>query len=296
MAAISVDPVAVVGLGAVGGSVAKALVRVGARVSGYAASVSDRDAARRDGVVVSEGIQECVAGMRTVLIAVPVAAHGAVAALVAAAASTDAVLLHAASLQAPDALAAAGGGSASYPHSLARRLIGTHPLAGSHRAGYDAARADLFAGCVVSIESRADAAVRATAEAMWRAAGAARFEYRTAEEHDGVMTWVSHLPQLASIALADSIASSGIAAAALGPGGRDATRLASSSFETWGGILAGARPGAVAATSALENSVRALRAALESGDFDAVARLWNAARAWRDAADAGVGADVRAAR
>ena len=296
MAALGVDPVAVIGLGAVGGSVAKALVRVGARVSGYAASASDRDAAKRDGVVVSDGIEECVAGMRTVLIAVPVAAHGAVAALVAAAAAHDAVLLHAASLQGPDALAAAGGGSASYPPPLARRLVGTHPLAGSHRAGYSAARADLFAGCVVSIESRADSTVRAIAEAMWRAAGAARFEYRTAEEHDGVMTWVSHLPQLASVALADSIASAGIAASALGPGGRDATRLASSSFETWGGILSGARAGAVAATCALEKSVGALRAALERGDLDAVARLWNSARAWRDAADADVGAEARAAR
>ncbi|MFN2567880.1 MAG: prephenate dehydrogenase/arogenate dehydrogenase family protein [Gemmatimonadaceae bacterium] len=283
MAPLGLGPVAVIGLGAIGGSVAKALVLAGARVQAYAESAADADAARRGGIEVSADIPRCVAGLPVIVLAVPVRAHAAVAAAVVDAASTDAVVLHTASLQTAAALAAAGG--LPYGPDVARRVLGSHPLAGSHRAGFAAADARLFAGCVVSTEARADTGARAIAERLWRAAGAARIDYRTADEHDELMTWVSHLPQLASTALAHAIASSGVAASALGPGGRDATRLAASPFEMWSGILAGARPGAVRAATALERSVAALRVALETGDTDALETVWAAARAWREAAD-----------
>jgi prephenate dehydrogenase len=140
----------------------------------------------------------------------------------------------------------------------------------------------MFAGCVVSVEARASGHARATAERLWRLVGAQRFEYRTAEDHDRLMTWVSHLPQLASTALADALASAGVGSQALGPGGRDATRLAASPFEIWGGILAAARPEAARAAAALERSVREIRSALESGDMETVERIWASARAWAE--------------
>ena len=270
MASVDLAPVAIIGLGAIGGSLAKALVRSRVRVRAYATSAADADGALRDGIDVANEIAGCVAGMPIVLIAVPVTAHGAVADAVASAARDDAILLHAASLQRVDAVGSAG------------RVIGTHPLAGTHRAGFAAADADIFAGCTVSVEARAGAGVRATAERLWGAVGARRFEYRTAEEHDRLMTWVSHLPQLASTALADAIAGAGVEFDALGPGGRDATRLAASPFEMWSGILAVARPEAARAAAALERSVGALRSALESGDMQAVERIWTAARGWAE--------------
>jgi prephenate dehydrogenase len=270
VASISVGPVAIIGLGAVGGSVAKALVRAGVRVRAYTASAADAAGALGAGIDVANEIAGCVAGMPVVLIAVPMAAHASVADAVVAAAPDDSMLLHAASLQARTAVGAAV------------RVIGTHPLGGTHRAGFAAADPDIFAGCAVSIEARAADEARGTAERLWRVIGARRFDYRTAEEHDRLMTWVSHLPQLASTALADAIASAGVGTDALGPGGRDATRLAASSFEMWAGILAAARPEAARATAALEKSVTAIRAALESGDLQAIEQIWNSARAWAE--------------
>lgn len=259
---------AVVGLGAVGGSVAKALIRVGVRVRGYTSSHADAAAARRHGIEVADDIAHCVAQMPLVLIAVPLAAHAAVADATLAAAPEDAVLVHAGSLQGEHALGRLG------------RVIGTHPLAGTHESGFGAADADMFAGCVVSVEARASSDVRAAAERLWRAVGAREFEYRSSADHDRLMTWVSHLPQLASTALANAIASAGVGSEALGPGGRDATRLAASPFDMWGAILAAARPEAARAAAALERSVSAMRSALESGDMQTVERLWASARAW----------------
>ena len=278
-----IGPVAVIGLGAIGGSVAQALVRAPVRVCAYATSDADVAGARDAGIDVAPDIRTCVANATVVLIAVPLSAHAAVAADVVTAAPRDAVLFHAGSLQDARALAAAAAPPGVDTGTL-RRVIGTHPLAGSHRAGFTAADASLFAGCTVSIEARAGRDARKTAEELWRATGARRFEYRPAEEHDQLMTWVSHLPQLASIALAGAIAEAGIASSALGPGGRDATRLAASSFDVWNGILAGAGPEAARAAAALERSVGALRSALESADMEAIERMWAAARTWREAA------------
>jgi prephenate dehydrogenase len=270
VAAVDVGSVAVVGLGAIGGSVAKALRRAGVPVRGYTTSEADATGARLDGIEVADSIRDCVAGTAVVLVAVPVAAHPAVAQTVAAAARDEALLFHAASLQSADAL------------GQTRRLVGTHPLAGTHRTGFASADADMFAASVVSIEARASSDVRAVAERLWRAVGAGRFEYRSAADHDHLMAWVSHLPQIASTALAEAIASAGVGADALGPGGRDATRLAASSFEIWRGILTAARPEAARAAAALERSVGAIRSALESGDMQAVERIWASACAWSD--------------
>jgi prephenate dehydrogenase len=284
VAPLDFGPVAVVGLGAIGGSVAKALLREGVRVCAYASNAPDVAAARRHGITVAADLATCVAEVSVVLIAVPLSAHAAVAAEVARAAPREATLLHTGGLQSASALAAAAPGNAADPE-IARRAIGTHPLAGSHRAGFSAADPDLFDGCVVSTEDRAGGHARTVAERLWRAVGARRFEYRSAEEHDRLMTWVSHLPQLASIALAGTIANAGVPSSALGPGGRDVTRLAASSFAMWSGILVGARADAVRAAAALERSVGALRSALESADMDTVERMWSAARAWREATD-----------
>jgi prephenate dehydrogenase len=270
VASVDVGPVAVIGLGAVGGSVAKALTRASIPVRGCTSSDADAEAARRDGIEVADDIAACAARVPVVLIAVPVTAYAAVAAAALAAASDETVLFHTASLQGENAVGKAG------------RVIGTHPLAGTHRAGFGGADADMFAGCVVSIEARASSDVRATAERLWRAVGARRFEYRSAEEHDRLMTWVSHLPQLASTALADAIASAGVGSDALGPGGRDATRLAASPFEMWSALLAAARPDAARAAAVLEKRVSAIRLALESGDMQTIQRIWASARAWVD--------------
>lgn len=285
MAALGGAPVAIVGLGVIGGSVVKALIRERATVRAYAPRGPDSEKARQADVDVAPDLQSCLAGARVALIAVPLTTHAAVASEVVAVAPAETILLHAGSLQAPMAIRAAAGHDVPGTAEAMERVVGTHPLAGSHRSGFGGASADLFSGCVVFVEARADADTRAAAEELWRNAGAARIEYRSADEHDRLMTWVSHLPQLASTALADAIATGGAPSSALGPGGRDATRLAASPFAMWRGILAGARPEAVRAVAALERSAAALRDALERSDMAAVERMWREAAAWRQAAD-----------
>src|SRR6185436_4027582 len=81
-------------------------------------------------------------------------------------------------------------------------FVGGHPMAGSHRAGIEFARADLFEDAPYAIVSSEEAedAVSIFSEVV-QAIGA-RLVITTAGHHDRVVARISHAPQLLSTALA----------------------------------------------------------------------------------------------
>ena len=267
-------PVAVVGLGCIGGSLARAFTANGGALRAWSESTADRELAAAAGISVSADLRAALQGAATVVIAVPLLKIAPIAAD-AMVLAPQAVVMHTGSLQRSKAL------ELKVSPSLNLRVIGTHPLAGSHETGFAASRADLFAGCAVSIETRASDRVRAAAESLWRAAGAARFDYRTADEHDRLMTWVSHLPQLTATALAGSLEAAGIDPSAVGPGARDTSRLAGSALDLWAPLLAAAPEDLDRALAAFTAHLGELRAALAARDPQRLAALWEPARAWR---------------
>ena len=269
-------PLFVAGLGLIGGSVARAALRSGYRVFGTSERETDRHRAEAAGISCPSGEREmraALAGAPTVVLAVPLDGLRVVAEEVLARASPTASILHTCSLQRAEAIDLA-------PQAY-RRVLGTHPLAGSTTSGFAASTADLFRGATVSVESRADAASRAAAEVLWSDLGATRVEYRSAEEHDVLMSWVSHLPQLVATALAGTLAHAGIQPASCGPGARDTTRLALSPLAMWAPILAVAPRETTEAIAVLESRLAALRRAIEGHDATALNALWRESRDWR---------------
>ena len=271
--------VAIIGLGVIGGSAALRLRERGTPTRGFSASAADRELARKSGIAVTETLDQAVKDVGLVLIAVPIDRICAVATQVIGAAPPSATILHAGSLQRLEAV-----------HELPEvgaRVIGTHPLAGSHLTGFGGARADLFSGATIFVERRASPRQREDAELFWSMAGAKRVEYTSANEHDAAMAWVSHLPQLASTALASTLADKTSLAIPLvpGPGARDATRLAMSTLEIWQPILDRAPAETTSALRALETHLQQLRIALESRDWESVRGIWSAAHDWREAAE-----------
>lgn len=267
--------VAIVGLGVIGGSAALRVHERGTPLRTFSTSADDCALAREAGLVVSQSLDAAVRDVGLVLIAVPLNHISSVATEVIGAAPATATILHAGSLQRRDALDAMP--------EVAARLIGTHPIAGSHRSGFAAARADLFRDATVYVERRATARQRADAELFWSLAGARRIAYDNAPEHDAAMAWLSHLPQLASKALADTLASTAPSDMEIGPGpgARDTTRLAMSPFEMWHPILERAPAETAAALRAFEQSVEHLRIALEARDWETMRMIWERASTWR---------------
>ena len=96
-----------------------------------------------------------------------------------------------------------------------------------------------------------------------------------------MMAWISHLPQLASTALAATFAAEHIDPASVGPGARDITRLAASSFDQWSSLVQSQPQVLDAAMEKLGRSIAEMREALSHADQRALRKLWNSARDWR---------------
>lgn len=262
--------VAIAGLGAIGGSLALALRESGVAVVGFAGR-EDCALATRAGVLVAQTLASAVRGAGLVVLAVPTGVVREAASVVRT--LTDVPVLHVASVQRAASLGFA-------PDDWVP--LGTHPIAGTHRSGFAAADKGMFRGARVSIEARATTAERRTAEWLWTAVGAGRVEYRDAAAHDRQMAWVSHLPQLASVALASAVMRGGESPSALGPGGRDGTRLAASGFSMWRDILGANADEVAPALECLERELRALREAIAAGEPDRIRDAWERARVWRE--------------
>jgi prephenate dehydrogenase len=117
------------------------------------------------------------------------------------------------------------------------RWVGSHPMAGSEKAGFAAARADLFQGAtvVVTPTGETDAAALATVTAFWQACGG-NVKTLSPTEHDRLVAQVSHLPHLLASVLVEQTETAALALA--GGGFRDSTRIAGGPPDLWSEILA----------------------------------------------------------
>ena len=220
----------IVGLGLIGGSIARRLLAEGWSVTGFDHDPATVNAARAAGIRASVATADAMnVACDVVILALPVlsifpALHQLAerdAALILDVASTKRAVI--------DAAEAAGIGA---------RFVGCHPLAGSHESGFAAARADLFEGARVFLcptPLTDPQLVRATRD-LWQSLGALP-EVVSADEHDHELAAISHLPQTLATALANALHSAGINHQRLGPGGRDMTRLAASNPAVWSDIL-----------------------------------------------------------
>jgi prephenate dehydrogenase len=118
-------------------------------------------------------------------------------------------------------------------------FVGGHPIAGSARSGLEHARGDLFNGRPwLLVPGSVPETAIGRLERLVRGLGAVPRRI-DAETHDRVMAYVSHLPQLLSNSLM-STAGRAVGASGLAVSGRgfaDMTRLSSSPAEIWQGIL-----------------------------------------------------------
>ncbi len=224
--------VAVVGLGVMGGSLARALAPLGiVEIRGWSPRETERAAALEAGVVheAPEYWEEAVEDALLVVLATPLSAVCELLPRVGRAAP-GAVLTDVASLKAPVQAVARRAG-------LADRWVGSHPMTGSEGRGFARSTPDLYRGAriwMVADEEASEAQARVAG--FWRALDAEPVP-AGAEEHDRLMALASHLPQLVSNALARTLEEAGVSPRELGPGGLDMTRLAASSPGMWADLL-----------------------------------------------------------
>jgi len=269
--------VAVLGTGLIGGSFGLALRREfpAAVVVGFdRADVMERAIARGAIREAASDIASAVRGAELVYIALPIGATIDALTKIAEAADANALVTDTGSTKAlvcRHAQKYFRGGA---------RFLGGHPMAGKENSGIEHADADLFRDsryAMIGSESDHDPRVQQFA-ALLRGIGAEPV-WCDAETHDWAVGIVSHLPQLASVALAHVVADetdeTGLPLTLAGPGLADMLRLAGSPYEIWRDTCLTNRENITHALDRLAQAIEYLRTRLVSKDLEQEFKIAN---------------------
>ena len=182
----------------------------------------------------------------------------------------------------------AGSTKAVIVRTLERRLpagtrfVGSHPLAGSEKRGYEHAEPRLFEGrmVVVTPVGKTDLEAAQQVAAFWQALGGHVIEM-SPEDHDRALALTSHVPHLLAAVLA------GVLPAKLhhltAGGFRDTTRVAAGDPSVWTGIFLSNRQAILEALASFEVGLDRFRTALDAGDRAAIDALLLEGKRTRDA-------------
>jgi prephenate dehydrogenase len=240
---------ALLGLGLIGGSVARAL-----RADGHAAALGVDEiaawspsgdgpaAALREGLIdeAAPTPEAAISSADLIVLAGPAAEILAqlddLAGRWRASLAADAVITDVASTKAAIVDSAA---------ALDLRFVGGHPMAGREASGFEASSADLFVDRPWIVVPTGDAAAVERVEALVSATGA-RPRRMAAADHDDAVAAISHLPLVVAAALVEAVAGGGpgpkedwpVLAALAATGWRDMTRLARGDVTMGAGIAA----------------------------------------------------------
>jgi prephenate dehydrogenase len=275
---------AVIGLGAIGGSLAWQARMAGIpKVVGFSPSRSEGiDALRASAITdLADSPARAIRGAELVVLAVPPSATLDLIGRLAPELEPTALLTDVCSVKVPIVTRAAAAG-------LGSRFAGGHPLAGTHVSGFAAARPDRLRGCVVYVcETGAPGGDQAARNVMsfWRRVLEASPVLIDPAAHDRQLAWTSHLPQAVASALAKTLADRGLAGVSFGSGARDTTRLAARQPDMWIDILLHNREAVADALDSTEAGLAELRRLVAAGDAAGLREYLLAAQRFREGLD-----------
>lgn len=277
-----VPSVGIVGLGLIGGSLARALRARGGRVVATTRSADARAGARQAGVEVVDDLEALAASGAEVLVAATALAHlpTTVAELGAAAGAGGPTVTDVGSVKAP--IAALAG--------TVPTLVPGHPMAGTEHSGWAAGTADLFEGrtWALAIDPPVDLGRWVDVARIALAVGATVVPVAAAE-HDRAVALVSHMPYAVAAvgaSLVDDHAAPALARALAAGSFRDLTRVAGG-HPTLGAEMASGNAEALAPVLRdVGRRLVALADALDADDHELVAATFATGRQARQRHDA----------
>ena len=251
--------VAIVGLGLIGGSVARRLLEAGWTVRWNDPAV---EPARVEAVPRLSPIEQSeLTQADLVVLATPT---GIAIDLLRELDLGDAVVTSVCSVMAPLAEVAA---------SRSIHFVAGHPMAGREVKGWEHSESELFEGRPWFRSNQAEAEAVDLVDRLIEACGAAVVPIAPVD-HDRYAAVASHLPQLLSSALAAMIEQEGVPEPFHGPGLRTFLRLAGSPWSTWEPVFDLNAEPLLRAREALEEMIRRIDEGHGREVFDSANRLY----------------------
>jgi cyclohexadieny/prephenate dehydrogenase len=280
-----IDRLALIGVGLIGSSIARAAREYGA-VRTIVATARSQATRRR---VVELGIAdqvvetnaEAVKGADLVIICIPVGMSGPVAAEIAPSLEPGAIISDVGSVKG----AVLKDMAPHIPNGA--HLIPAHPVAGTENSGPDSGFPELFVNrwCILTPPEGAEAAAVEKLKAFWSALGA-NVEIMTAEHHDMVLAITSHLPHLIAYTIVgtaeefSTVSRSEVLKFSAG-GFRDFTRIAASDPTMWRDVFLHNKDAVLEMLATFSEDLSKLTRAMRRGDGDALFEHFTRTRAIR---------------
>ena len=173
------------------------------------------------------------------------------------------------------------------PQQNYERFVPAHPIAGSEHSGVQASDASLFSGREIILTPLAttDTDAIEQVEAMWRLTGA-YLRRMEVEQHDAVLASSSHMPHMVAYALTAALAEDTANPTIHGGGAlRDMTRIAGSDPTMWGDIAETNRAALLTSIDQFAEQMAKLRDLIETRDDEALKAYFLACREHRRAHD-----------
>lgn len=269
--------VAIIGLGLIGSSIARAIAVTWphVHVAGADASAAVVGRASELGLCasVSSDAGDAVDGADLVILAVPVGATADVAAKLASRVAAGCVISDVGSSKTGVAEAL----RSAFPHHA---IVPAHPVAGTERSGPDAGFARLFQGrwCILTPDEHTAPAATDRVAAFWSGIGAMT-EVMDARHHDMVLAVTSHLPHLIAYTIVGTASdledvTQGEVIKYSAGGFRDFTRIAASDPVMWRDVFLSNRDAVLDMLQRFTEDLTQLQRAIRWGDGDALHTLF----------------------
>lgn len=162
-------------------------------------------------------------------------------------------------------------------------FISGHPMAGRQGSGYGMSQAEIFDGAnyiVVPTDSNSRKAVE-WLKNFAKALGCAHVEEITPEEHDKIIAYTSNLPHVAAAALINSDRFSGKSCWFIGGGFRDVTRIADINAALWSGLFLENRENVLSELKIFKEQLEVLQKLIDENDRDGLEKFLHKAACHR---------------
>lgn len=280
----TVDRLALIGIGLIGSSIARA-----ARARGLAREIvvqtrSPETLARAEELGLGDRYTldpaEAVRDADIVIASVPVGASEAVAKAIGPALKPGAIVSDVGSVKTSVVRQMA-------PYLRGVHFVPAHPIAGTEHSGPDSGLAELFVNrwCILTPPTGTDAAAVDRLSAFWRGMGA-NVEVMTPEHHDLVLAITSHVPHLIAYNIVGTathlgeVTNSEVIQYSAG-GFRDFTRIAASDPTMWRDVFLHNKDAVLEMLGRFSEDLTALQRMIRYGDGDGLFDLFTRTRAIR---------------
>ncbi|MCB9757872.1 MAG: prephenate dehydrogenase/arogenate dehydrogenase family protein [Candidatus Omnitrophica bacterium] len=271
--------VTIIGLGLIGGSLAKAIKdnRLAKEIVGLSQGQQTLTTALKEGIIDQgyHDISKAVANADLVVLATPVGAitgmlssigpHLRRGCIVTDVGSSKQLIVAAAQKYLPNNV----------------YFVGSHPLAGSEKSGVANAHAELFknATCIMTPTDETHRMARDRVKSLWAKVGA-HVKFMSPEEHDKTLGYVSHLPHVVAYALMEAIPPEFLPFAAQGL--KDTTRIAGSSSQMWTDIVMSNKKNLIKVIDEMVKNLSLIRKAISTDDQKTLLSVFKNAKTKHD--------------